>query len=151
MAKVGSLAFDLYPAMATDFRRVSIADFSAARSLPAAGSICPALFDSGCCRIGFAIAVVGSAVVVAAADFDPCPSCFAIVPVDLGSVGRRFVSGLVSFAAAEVAASVSVSDAVSIARFSFSLPPSWLSPLHSSDSVAKWIRNAKPHRSDPLV
>src|SRR5207302_1219096 len=81
-AKVGSLAPDLYPAMATGFRRVSIAVF---------------------------------------------------------------------FAAAEVAASVSVSDAVSIARFSFSLPPSWLSPLHSSDSVAKWIRNAKPHRSDPLV
>src|SRR2546423_1679835 len=85
MARVGSLALDLYSTMATDFRRVSIVDFSAARSLPAAGSICPAVFDSGCCQIGFAIVLAGSAV-VAAADFDPYPSCFAIVAVDPDSV-----------------------------------------------------------------
>src|ERR1700730_18038631 len=130
MASVGSLAVDFSLVAAKDFRPVSIArcqcwsDFSAARSLPAAGWICPAVFDSGCCSIGFAIAfaTAGSAV-----DFDPGHrNYFAIAagpdPVRL----RRLVAVDLSysdFSAEAVSVTALVSGAVSTAQSSFLLPP----------------------------
>ena len=122
-AKVDSLAVDLFPAMAMEFRPPEVADFFAVRSWPAPGSTYLENSCSGCFLIGFAIAPAGSAVVAAAAgfDFDLCRNCSAIeIVVGLDPVRRRFVadSCLFYFAVA-VAALVFVSDAVSTARSSF--------------------------------
>ena len=123
-AKVDSLAVDLSPAMAMEFRPPEVADFFAVRSWPAPGSTCPENFCSGCFLIDFAIAPAGSVAVVvaaAAAGFDLCRNCSAIeIVAGLGSVRRRFVadSCLFCFAVAVVAL-VFVSGAVSAARSSF--------------------------------
>ena len=117
-AKVGSVAVDLFPVTGPDFRRASVADFSAARFSVAAGLICPANSDSGCFLIDFAIAPAGSA--VAGFVFDLCRNCPAIV-AGPGSVRlRRFVAGFfLSCFPVAAAVLVFVSDAVSIAQSSF--------------------------------
>ena len=123
-AKVDSLAVDLSPALAMEFRPPEVADFFSVRSWPAPGSTYLENFCSGCFLIDFAIAPAGSVVVVAAGfDFDLCRNCSAIeIVAGLGSVRRRhrFVadSCLFYFAVA-VAALVFVSGAVSTARSSF--------------------------------
>ena len=124
-AKVDSLAVDLSPALAMEFRPPEVADFFSVRSWPAPGSTYLENFCSGCFLIDFAIAPAGSVVVVvvvaAGFDFDLCRNCSAIeIVAGLGSVRRRFVadSCLFYFAVA-VAALVFVSGAVSTARSSF--------------------------------
>ena len=120
-AKIGSLAVDPCPATELEFRPPEAAGFFLARFLPAPGSICPGSLCSGCFRIGFPIAPVGS-VAVAVFDFDLCRNCSAIeIVVGLDPVRRRFAgSGLFYFAVAAAAlALVFVSDAASTDRSSF--------------------------------
>src|ERR1700737_3805333 len=150
-AKVGSFAVYLGPAMELEFRRVSAADFSAARFLPARGSICPG--NLCCCPTGFAIAPAAVVVAAAGFDFDLCRNCSAIeIVVGLGSFRRRFVAGSCPFYfAVAVAALVFVSDGASTARSSFLPLPDSLSRLHFSDSTSKSIRNATPRQSGPLA
>ena len=108
--------------MELGFRPVWVADFSAARSWPAPDSICPANFCP--CRICFALGIVGSAVVLAAADFglfrQSCPEIVETAAGPADSVRRRFAADLFSVVVAvEEAALVFVWGAVSTARFSF--------------------------------
>ena len=155
MATAGLIAVDLFLVTDSDFRRVSVVDVSAARSLPAAGLICPEIFGPDSCSIGFAIALPGSVAVVVAAAADSDlgrRNRFAIAVAGLaGSAPRhRLVVDpfSVAFVAAAEWASALVSDAASIARSSFELLRDSLWLPRSSDSVPTSIHNATRHRSD---
>ena len=146
-AKVGSLAVGLCLRMGRGFLPVSIAGLFGARFSPAPDSTYLRTFDS--CLIGPAIALADF-VVVAGFDFGLCRNCFAIATAAGPDSGRpRFVADLFSVAAVVAAAVVFVSGVASIVQSSFSLPPSSLWPLRSSDSISKWIHNATPHQSGP--
>ena len=118
-AKVDSLAVDLSPALAMEFRPPEIADFFSVRSWPAPGSTYLENFCSGCFLIDFAIAPAGSVVVVAAAGFD-FDLCRIEIVAGLGSVRHGFVADFCLFCFAVAgAALVFALDAVSTARSSF--------------------------------
>ena len=149
MATAGLIAVDLFLVTDSGFRRVSVVDVSAARSLPAAGLICPEIFGLDSCSIGFAIGPPGS--VVADSDLGR-RNRFAIAVAGLaGSAPRhRLVVDpfSVAFVAAAEWASALVSDAASIARSSFELLRDSLWLPRFSDSVPTSIHNATRHRSD---